>query len=147
LKFTSADKVTREVVGLEALNERLQIPPGANSHVVTAEERFREDVTLLSLTPHMHLRGKAFRYDATYPDGTTETLLDVPKYDFNWQLRYEFSEPKLMPKGTVVKCTATFDNSAENPNNPDPTRKVTWGQQSFDEMMIGFFTGVRPLGK
>ncbi len=147
LKFTSVDKVTREVVGLEALNERLQIPPGADSHVVTAEERFREDVTLLSLTPHMHLRGKAFRYDATYPDGTTETLLDVPKYDFNWQLRYEFSEPKLMPKGTVVKCTATFDNSADNPNNPDPTRKVTWGQQSFDEMMIGFFTGVRPLVK
>ena len=147
LKFTSADKVTREIVGLEALNERLQIPPGANSHVVTAEERFREDVTLLSLTPHMHLRGKAFRYDATYPDGTIETLLDVPKYDFNWQLRYEFSEPKLMPKGTVVKCTATFDNSADNPNNPDPTRKVTWGQQSFDEMMIGFFTGVRPLSE
>lgn len=147
LKFTSADKVEREVVGLEAVNERLQIPAGADNHVVTSEEQFREDISLLSVTPHMHLRGKAFRYDATYPDGTTETLLDVPNYDFNWQLRYEFSEPKLMPKGTVVKCTATFDNSTDNPNNPDPTRKVTWGQQSFDEMMIGFFTGVRPLVK
>ncbi len=145
LKFTKADSVKNEVVGLEALNGKLQIPPGDNNHMVNAEERFREDVTLLSLTPHMHLRGKAFRYEATYPDGKVETLLDVPKYDFNWQLRYEFAEPKLIPKGTVVKCTATFDNSAENPNNPDPSRRVTWGQQSWDEMMIGFFTGVRPL--
>lgn len=145
LKFTDAATVTEEVVGLEAINGKLQIPPGADHHQVTAKEEFREDITLLSLTPHMHLRGKAFRYDAIYPDGRTETLLDVPKYDFNWQLRYEFAEPKLIPKGTVVKCTAAFDNSAGNPNNPDPSQSVTWGQQSWDEMMIGFFTGIRPL--
>lgn len=145
LKFTDAANVRNEVVGQEAVNEKLHIPPGANNFEVTAEERFREDTTLLILTPHMHLRGKAFRYDAIYPDGTTETLLDVPKYDFNWQLRYEFAEPKLIPKGTVVKCTAAFDNSAGNPNNPDPSKQVTWGQQSWDEMMIGFFTGVRPM--
>ena len=145
LKFTDAASVTSEVVGLEAINPKLKIPPGADSHPVTAQEKFREDVTLLSLTPHMHLRGKAFRYDAKYPDGSTETLLDVPKYDFNWQLRYEFAEPKLIPKGTVVTCTATFDNSAGNPNNPDPSQQVTWGQQSWDEMMIGFFTGIRPM--
>ncbi len=147
LKFTDAKSVTSEVVGLEAINPKLRIPPGADAHQVTAEERFREDVTLLSLTPHMHLRGKAFRYDAQYPDGTVETLLDVPKYDFNWQLRYEFAEPKLIPKGTVVTCTAVFDNSAGNPNNPDPSKQVTWGQQSWDEMMIGFFTGIRVNGQ
>jgi hypothetical protein len=145
LKFTDVESVKNEVIGLEAINSKLKIPPGADSHVVNADEKFAEDVTLLSLTPHMHLRGKSFRYDAYYPDGTTETLLDVPKYDFNWQLRYEFAEPKLIPKGTTVKCTASFDNSSKNPNNPDPARKVTWGQQSWDEMMIGFFTGVRPL--
>lgn len=145
LKFTDAATVTEEVIGLEALNGKLQIPPGADNYEVTAKEEFREDIMLLSLTPHMHLRGKAFRYDAIYPDGKTETLLDVPKYDFNWQLRYEFAEPKLIPQGTVVKCTAAFDNSAKNPNNPDPSQNVTWGQQSWDEMMIGFFTGIRPL--
>jgi hypothetical protein len=144
LKFTDGDSVKNEVVGLEALNPKLQIPPGADHHVVTATEKFRDDVTLLSLTPHMHLRGKAFRYDAKYPDGSTETLLDVPAYDFNWQLRYEFAEPKLIPKGTVVTCTAAFDNSSGNPNNPDPSKTVTWGQQSWDEMMIGFFTGMKP---
>lgn len=145
LKFTDASAVKNEVVGLQAINEKLRIPPGAADYSITAAERFRDDVTLLSLTPHMHLRGKAFRYDATYPDGTTETLLDVPKYDFNWQLRYEFSEPKLIPKGTIVKCTAAYDNSTGNPNNPDASKQITWGQQSWDEMMIGFFTGVRTL--
>lgn len=145
LKFTDAAAVKNEVIGEEALNHKLKIPPGAANHLVTADRRFPEDVTLLSLTPHMHLRGKSFRYDATYPDGTTETLLDVPKYDFNWQLRYEFAEPKLIPKGTVVRCTAGFDNSEDNPNNPDATRTVGWGQQSWDEMMIGFFTGIRSL--
>lgn len=143
LKFVDASTVSSEVVGLEALNSKLRIPPRADRHEVTATERFREDTTLLSVTPHMHLRGKSFRYDAQYPDGTSETLLDVPKYDFNWQLRYEFAEPKLMPKGTVVTCTAVFDNSSANPNNPDPTKLVTWGQQSWEEMMIGFFTGIR----
>ncbi len=147
LKFTDASSVRNEVVGLEAVNPKFKIPANAESHTVTAKERFQEEITLLSLTPHMHLRGKAFRYDAVYPDGTTETLLDVPKYDFNWQLRYEFAEPKVMPKGTVVTCTAIFDNSSSNANNPDPAKEVTWGQQSWEEMMIGFFTGVRTVEK
>ncbi len=145
LKFTDLKSVRNEVIGLEAINPKLKIPSGADKHVVNADEKFQEDVTLLSLTPHMHLRGKSFRYDAHYPDGTIETLLDVPNYDFNWQLRYEFAEPKRIPKGTLVKCTAAFDNSASNPNNPDPSKNVSWGQQSWDEMMIGFFTAVRPL--
>lgn len=145
MKFVDGSKVKNEVVGLEALNERLAIPANTANHVITAQERFREDTTLLSLTPHMHLRGKAFRYEAQYPDGTTEILLDVPRYDFNWQLRYEFAEPKRMPAGTVVTCTAAFDNSSDNPNNPDPEKVVHWGQQSWEEMMIGFFTGIRPM--
>jgi len=144
LKFIDAAHVVNEVVGLEAINQKLSIPPGAAAHQVVSREKFREDITLLSLTPHMHLRGKSFRYEAAFPDGTSEVLLDVPNYDFNWQLRYEFSEPRLIPKGTVVTCRAEFDNSAGNLNNPDPTREVGWGQQSWDEMMIGFFTGMKP---
>lgn len=147
LKFTDAANVKQEVVGVEALNSKFSIPPGAADHTVKASEKFREDLTLLSVTPHMHLRGKAFRYEAKYPDGKSEVLLDVPRYDFNWQLRYEFAEPKLIPRGTVVECIATFDNSAGNPNNPDPSRTIRWGQQSWDEMMIGFFTAVRPMSK
>ena len=145
LKFVDASKVVNEVVGLEAVNPKLRIPPGAAAHPVVSSEKFREDITLLSLTPHMHLRGKSFRYEAVFPDGKTEVLLDVPKYDFNWQLRYEFSEPRLIPKGTVVTCRAEFDNSDGNLNNPDPTKEVGWGQQSWDEMMIGFFTGMKPV--
>ena len=147
LKFTEGSSVKNEVVGAEAMSRNLRIPPGEAQHVVTSQQNFREELTLLSVTPHMHLRGKAFRFDAKYPDGTQETLLDVPRYDFNWQLRYEFAEPKLMPKGTVVKCTAVFDNSESNPNNPDPMKTISWGQQSWDEMMIGFFTGIRPTKK
>ena len=144
LKFVDASEVVNEVVGLEAVNSKLRIPPNTAAHPVVSQERFREDITLLSLTPHMHLRGKSFRYEAVFPDGTQEVLLDVPKYDFNWQLRYEFAEPRLIPKGTVVKCVAEFDNSSENLNNPDPNQEVHWGQQSWDEMMIGFFTGMKP---
>jgi len=143
LKFIDASKVKHEVVGLEAVNSKFRIKPRQAAFPVEASERFDEDITLLSLTPHMHLRGKSFRYEATFPDGTSEVLLDVPKYDFNWQLRYEFAEPRLIPAGTVVKCLAQFDNSSENLNNPDPSKEVGWGQQSWDEMMIGFFTGMK----
>jgi hypothetical protein len=90
----------------------------------------------------MHLRGSAFRYEATYPDGTREILLDVPKYDFNWQIRYLLAEPKRMPKGTVMHCTAYFDNSADNLANPDPAETVRWGDQTWEEMMIGWFGAV-----
>ncbi len=91
------------------------------------------------MTPHMHLRGKSFRYEAVYPDGRREILLDVPKYDFNWQLKYILAEPKRMPRGTVLHCTATYDNSEDNLVNPDPSKAVRWGDQSYEEMMIGFF--------
>ena len=88
----------------------------------------------------MHLRGKSFRFEAIYPDGNREILLDVPKYDFNWQLRYELAKPKLMPRGTRLLCTAHFDNSERNLSNPNPHKKVRWGDQTFEEMMIGWFS-------
>jgi hypothetical protein len=96
-------------------------------------------VILLSMFPHMHLRGKAFRYTAQYPDGTTELLLDVPRYDFNWQHQYVLAEPKRLPAGTVVRCLATYDNSAANPFNPDPSVTVRTGFESWDEMFNGGF--------
>jgi hypothetical protein len=92
------------------------------------------------MMPHMHLRGKSFRYEAIYPDGNREVLLDVPGYDFNWQLRYELEEPKFLPKGTKLFCTAHFDNSENNLANPDPTKRVRWGDQTWEEMMIGWYT-------
>jgi hypothetical protein len=86
----------------------------------------------------MHLRGKSFRFEATYPDGRREILLDVPRYDFDWQNNYVLAEPKRLPEGTVLHCYAHFDNSADNPSNPDPTATVTFGEQTKDEMLVGY---------
>jgi peroxiredoxin len=116
----------------------LRIPPGEADYVVRSSFAIKDDIRLLSLTPHMHTRGKSFTYSARYPDGRDEVLLSVPRYDFNWQSTYRLLEPKPLPRGTVIHCEAHFDNSAENPSNPDPSRTVTWGEQSWDEMMIGF---------
>ena len=143
LRFTDKKNVKRLLKGDAALNTRFTIPAGNSNYIVTAEtKKMRRDTMLLDMSPHMHLRGKAFRYEAQYPNGKREILLNVPRYDFNWQLSYKLSEPKLLPKGTVIKCTAAFDNSDRNPVNPDPTEAVGWGDQSFEEMMIGFFTTV-----
>jgi hypothetical protein len=97
------------------------------------------DKMMLWMSPHMHLRGKSFRYEAHYIDGRSEILLDVPKYDFNWQITYELAEPKPLPKGTRLVCTARFDNSEDNPANPDPTDTVRFGPQTWHEMMIGWY--------
>ena len=86
----------------------------------------------------MHLRGKDFEYRVVYPNGETETILRVPRYDFNWQLWYYPTEPILLPKGAKIECAAHFDNSPNNPSNPDPTKVVSWGEQSWEEMMVGF---------
>jgi hypothetical protein len=94
----------------------------------------------------MHLRGKAFEYRAVYPDGRTEILLRVPRYDFFWQLDYKLAEPLKLPPGTRIECTAWYDNSANNPRNPDPTATVGFGEQSWDEMMFGFYDVVIPAG-
>lgn len=117
---------------------RFLIPAGAENHRVDAANTFTRDAVLLSMNPHMHLRGKAFEYRAVFPDGRKETLLSVPKYDFNWQTNYIPAAPIRLPAGTRLECTAHFDNSSKNPNNPDPTQPVRWGDQTWEEMMIGF---------
>jgi hypothetical protein len=96
------------------------------------------DATLLALHPHMHLRGKDFEYQIVYPDGKKETLLSVPQYDFNWQMIYRVKEPMHLPKGSQIRCVAHYDNSTANPANPDATKAVHWGEQTWEEMMIGF---------
>src|SRR5262249_47648655 len=118
----------------------LRIPAGNPNYEVKAKRLIAKDTLLLDLTPHMHLRGKSFRFEMENPDGSREVLLDVPNYDFNWQLTYELAEPRLLPKGTWLHATAHFDNSADNPANPDPSRDVRFGEQTWDEMMFGFFS-------
>lgn len=125
-----------------ATNGKFKIPPGEGNHKVDAEFELGATVTLHGLHPHMHARGKDFLYRVRYPDGKTETLLSVPNYSFAWQLWYTLAKPIVLPKGTKILCTAHFDNSTNNPFNPDPKTEVTWGDQSWDEMMVGFFNFV-----
>jgi peroxiredoxin len=142
LVFTDAKTVKKEVGTWRAVNPRFEIPPGDPNHEVTASHTFRKDTVLMAMFPHMHLRGKSFRYEARFPDGRSEVLLDIPRYDFGWQNSYVPLPPRLLPAGTRLVCTAHFDNSAGNPNNPDPTAKVRWGDQTWEEMMIGYFSMV-----
>jgi hypothetical protein len=127
------------VLTLSAVNGTFKIPPGDPNYRVDADFDIPRDVKLVSLHPHMHTRGKDFEYRLRFPTGTTQTLLKVPAYNWHWQLWYNLDEPITLPKGTKIECTAHFDNSADNPENPDPTKTVIWGQQNSDEMMVGFF--------
>jgi len=115
------------------------IPAGAPAHEVRGSRILAADTIITSFTPHMHVRGKDMTYIATYPDGRTETLLSVPKWDFNWQITYQLKEAKRMPKGTKIEVIAHFDNSPQNKFNPDPAKDVRWGDQTWEEMMIGFW--------
>ena len=115
------------------------IPAGAPSYEVRGSRVLAADTIITSFTPHMHMRGKDMTYIATYPDGRTETLLSVPKWDFNWQITYQLKEAKRMPKGTRIDVIAHYDNSPQNKFNPDPTKDVRWGDQTWEEMMIGFW--------
>jgi mono/diheme cytochrome c family protein len=130
-----------------AIDTRFVIPAGAPNHEVKASKTFNEDVLITSFMPHMHVRGKDFTYTAVYPDGRSEILLSVPKYDFNWQLTYIPKTPILLPKGSRLDCVAHFDNSEKNKYNPDPTKAVRWGDQTWEEMMIGWFTYTRAAGE
>ena len=134
---------------IDLSNHMFRIPAGDPNHEVTECHTFTQDMYITSLTPHMHLRGKSMRMDVTYPDGRTETLLNVPKYDFNWQITYREAQPVYIPKGTRLKIDAHFDNSANNPMNPDPTKVIRWGASSEVEMMDGWveFTDAPPSGK
>jgi hypothetical protein len=126
------------------VNGKFTIPPGDPNYEVSAKVTLQADSTLMSFLPHMHLRGKDMTMIATFPDGRTETLLSVPHYSFSWQLSYYLDKPLFLPKGTTIEAVAHFDNSANNPSNPDPTKAVSYGEQSWDEMMFGFFTVAVP---
>jgi len=139
IKFADPKTVRREVVVSTAVNTDFEIPPHSADYEVRSYYVFKRDSLLLSLLPHMHLRGKDFLYEAVAPNGGREILLSVPHYDFNWQTNYRLAKPKFLPKGTVLQCVAHFDNSESNLNNPNAGVAVRWGEQTFDEMMQGFF--------
>jgi peroxiredoxin/mono/diheme cytochrome c family protein len=124
-------------------NINLRVPPRTARHVEEFQYVFAEDVELLSFMPHMHLRGTNARYVATYLDGRKETLLSVPDYDFNWQSIYRFAKPIPMAKGTKITWIGEWDNSADNPRNPDPAKEVKFGLQTWDEMMNGWMEVVK----
>lgn len=128
----------QRAVTLQLNNHALIIPPGADNFRVEVQGTLPHDATLLSLFPHMHLRGKRFEYDIVHDDGTAEVLLRV-NYHFHWQLSYRLAEPRLLNAGTKLRAIAWYDNSKNNPHNPDPNKTVTWGDQTSDEMMVGFF--------
>jgi hypothetical protein len=139
LKFADPKRVKKEVATRLMYDTDLVIPPYAADHVVSQTWQVNRDVLLLSFFPHMHLRGKSFRYEALYADGRRETLLEVPRWDFNWQHRYVLAEPLRLPACTRIRCTAVYDNSRANPANPDPSAEVRAGTQSWDEMFNGYF--------
>jgi hypothetical protein len=128
----------RRAVTFTVPNHYFKIPPGDANHKVTAAYTFDREVQLISYMPHMHLRGKDMKYEIVFPDGRRQTLLWVPKFEFNWQTVYRLKNPMLIPKGSRIIVTAHFDNSAGNKHNPDPTKAVRWGDPSYDEMMIGW---------
>lgn len=131
---------THEVLTATTVNFDFKIPAGDPNYRVEAGSKLPKDAVLYTMTPHMHYRGKSFDYIAKYPDGAEKILLRVPNYDFNWQTSYALAEPVYLPKGTTLHTVAHFDNSADNPFNPDPTKPVVWGDQTWEEMMIGWMT-------
>ena len=134
----SKTKPRNEILTRPVMNTRFVIPAGDPSHKVESSYTFTEDSHISSLMPHMHVRGKDFEFRATFPDGTSKVILSVPKYDFAWQSYYVLKEPLAAPKGTRLDCLAHFDNSEANKYNPDPKKEVRWGDQTFEEMMIGW---------
>jgi hypothetical protein len=132
------------VVGI--CNPKIVIPAEAENHREDATLRLPYDIEVLSFLPHLHLRGKACRYNLVKANGDACILLDVPKYDFNWQLLYRYYEPKRMSRGDAIKFTAWFDNSRNNPANPDPNQTVRWGKQASDEILLGYVEYFIPAG-
>ena len=134
------DAPKERLVGGNSASYNFVIPPGDSNYKVEATSTLQYDCDLYSMMPHSHLRGKSFEYRIVRPDGTSETVLKVPRYDFNWQLTYYLDKPIHLTKGTKVEVTAYFDNSANNAYNPDPTKEIHWGEQTFEEMMMGYFS-------
>jgi hypothetical protein len=143
VKFAKSKPQT-EVRFASLVNGGLHIPAGDANHEVDAEMTVTQDITLWSMIPHTHVRGIRWIYDVTYPDGKKDTILSVPKYDFNWQTDYVFKQPLHFPKGTKIHATAWYDNSTANKSNPDPTKDVYWGDQTWEEMMYTSITFYNP---
>lgn len=140
--FRFADEAPRhEIVTRSAATTRFAIPPGVAAFPVAARYRFTRETVLLAFMPHMHLRGSAYRYQLVDPEGTVTTLLDIPAYDFDWQLRYQLAAPIRVAPGSELRTVGVFDNSEGNWANPDPTATVTYGEQTWDEMQIGYWEG------
>jgi peroxiredoxin len=139
LVFVDGSTVKERLVTTNTANFQFEIPAGAEDYKVEAQKKFAQDTMFVGMYPHMHMRGKAFRYELTYPDGKKEILLDVPRYDFNWQNWFKLEQPLVIPAGSNLLCTAHFDNSENNLCNPDPTKPVRWGDQTWEEMMIGWY--------
>jgi Copper type II ascorbate-dependent monooxygenase, C-terminal domain len=135
----SKEPPKKRVLTLQLTNDRFLIPPGDPDHRVEVHGSIPNDALLLSFFPHMHLRGKTFEYNILEPGGRVRTLLRIPHYSFYWQLSYRLRDPIPLKAGTVLQAVATFDNSKNNPHNPDPDSAVTWGEQTWAEMMVGFF--------
>jgi peroxiredoxin len=143
--YADPDELTHEVITLIAIEQEFEIPPFAADHQVSAAvRRLPEDGLLLGIAPHMHYRGKSFRLFADR-GGETTTLLNVPRYDFNWQHVYAPAEPLPLKSIDRLHFTATFDNSERNPYNPDPSQRVTWGDQTWEEMAVAFFEVAEPI--
>ena len=142
LVFVDPQKVEKQLRTDAVVNFRLRIPPKTDNVPFEAVHGFGRDMRLVSLLPHMHLRGKAFRIEAVAPGGETQLLLDVPRYDFNWQNSYVFAEPVILREGSKLKCRAVYDNSENNPANPDPSQTVGWGDQTWEEMLVAQFEAV-----
>ena len=139
VKFASEPPKTPLVV-VPLQNANFVLKAGTADTRVDAEMTVNTDVTLWSALPHTHVRGKRWQVEAIYPDGRTEMILNVPKYDFNWQTDYIFQSPLALPKGTKLKTSAWYDNSTANKSNPDPTKDVYWGDQTWEEMQFTAFT-------
>lgn len=140
-------EMKKVLTGQFAGNVNFAIPPRDSNHVITSSYTIDEDIDVISFFPHMHQRGKSMKYTATYPDGKSEVLLNVPKYDFNWQWFYYPDKPVRLPVGTRIDLEAHYDNSASNPNNPDPDAELTFGEGSNDEMMFGAYEFVAVNGR
>jgi peroxiredoxin len=146
LVFADPATVRNEVETRSAFQPFLQIAPRGDDQQATTRTVLQDPERLLGLMPHLHLRGKSFRYLMKRPgDADWLTLLDVPRYDFNWQTSYRLADDLELPAGTAIRCIAHFDNSAANPNNPDPDARVRWGEQTQDEMLIGYFDVAHPV--
>ncbi|MBP6824523.1 MAG: peroxiredoxin, partial [Acidobacteria bacterium] len=139
LKFANAPVEKQFITSGGATARDLVIPPGEANYESKSSFTFSEDAHIWGFMPHMHLRGKDYKYTLVLPDGTSKVVLNVPKYDFNWQLNYWLKTPVAAPKGSRLECVAHHDNSTGNKFNPDPTKEVRWGPQTWEEMMIGWF--------